>query len=149
MKNLILTIGILIVTLTSFTTLSQTYTVNITKVKELKKKGKHLPKELIRGKSENLGSRYVNCTYVINIDEKTSTFYNKGEVVSKIKFTKYEVKNGVYTIFLSDQTLNEELMVTHIILDTNKNDFIFSWYDSLMNYTRTNTHKEIIKKSLN
>lgn len=148
MKKIILIIVILVGTLISSNVMSQTYNIKISKVNELKKYGNHTPFELIDSYHIDLGSRKVNCTYVIDIDKKTSTFYKKGRLVSKLNFDFIEFKNGIYNIYLSDETLNEDLIITHMILDTNKNEFIFSWYDSLLGYTRTNTHIEQIKKSL-
>lgn len=147
MKHLILKISLIVKALMVFTVFSQTYTIDISKVNELKKYGNHTPFELIDGYHIDLGTRKVNCTYVIDIDKKTSTFYKKGKLVSKLNFDFLEFKNGIYKIYLSDETLNEDLIITHMILDTNKNEFIFSWYDPLLNYTRANTHIEIIKKS--
>ena len=147
MKHLILKISLIVKALMVFTVFSQTYTIDISKVYELKKMGKHTPLEVIENSPINLGSRIVNCSYVIDINKKTSTFYNKGKFISKLKFDFFEFKDGIYNIFLSDKTLNDQLIITNILLDTNKNDFIFSWYDPFGKYTRTNTHIEKIKKS--
>ena len=58
-----------------FTLFSQTYTIDISKVYELKKMGKH--NEVIENSPINLGSRIVNCSYVIDIKKKLPHFIIK------------------------------------------------------------------------
>jgi hypothetical protein len=97
--------------------------------------------------------RTVNCRYVFNLSEGTSTFYRDNKFVSEIKITSQEIHPGVYTIDGSDtdlQTGNLPIK-TQLFLDINQGSekFLYRYFDPFRNKTEVDvmTHFQVVRPS--
>jgi hypothetical protein len=81
----------------------------------------------------------LNSKYVIDLNKKTSTFYDEGKLKSVLPFDEVTVEDGVYTIKLTDFAASDPNITykTMIILDTNKGaeNLIWTYYNEQRNFT--------------
>jgi hypothetical protein len=139
MKNLI---PLLIFLVTALTSVAQTFEIGVKEIRSYKSNGKQEYKNVLDKHFWDSGSESVNCTYVFDMDNKTSIFYNEGYFVNTLKFTKMTESDGVYTFEVKDYNKYnpKESITTVFVLDTKTNNLFMSWYDPIYNTTRTQTH---------
>jgi hypothetical protein len=133
MKNLILTIGILITTVITPKVYGQVITVDVVDTKLL-----------MFDKSDDyinylsthaiIGGIYTEkeCTYVFDIKNKKWNFFKNGVEYGYVSTNSIKEKNGVYTITFKDKGLppNQDVVVTQeFTIDTINNSFISAHFD--------------------
>jgi hypothetical protein len=76
---------------------------------------------------------------VIDLNKKTSTFYDEGKLKSVLPFDEVTVEDGVYTIKLTDYAASDPNITynTMMVLNTNKGaeNLIWTYYNEQRNFT--------------
>ena len=139
MKTLSTFIFLLFINFSSF---CQTFKINVSEIRSYKSMGNLDYDSVVKKHYWDSGPEIVNCTYIFNMDKKTSTFYNEGFFVSTLKMDELNVVDGVYTFKVKDYNKynTSEVINTVFVLDSNSKEFYMSWYRPNCNITRTQTH---------
>lgn len=118
---------------------SQTYTIKTQEGSSVIMIGKNDYKTVMKNPDGGSVTEVLNGKYVINLDKKTSTFYDNDKLVSVLPFDEVVFENGVYTIKLTDYASSDPNITykTMMILDTNKGSesLIWTYYNEQRNFT--------------
>tara|TARA_B100000575_G_C23076908_1_gene620339 strand:+ start:171 stop:626 length:456 start_codon:yes stop_codon:yes gene_type:complete len=132
MKNLILTIGILIATATT-NIYGQVITVDVVDTKLLMfNKGEDYIDFLYTNAIMGGIDTKKECTYVFDIENNKWNFFKNGVEYGYVSTNSIKEKNGVYTITFKDIGLppNQNVsVVQEFTIDTNNNYFISAYFD--------------------
>jgi hypothetical protein len=135
MKNLILIIAIFTISFVN----SQVYTITTLEGNSAVMIGKNDYKVVMKKPHGGSITEVLNAKYVIDLNKKTSTFYDEGKLKSVLPFDEVTVEDGVYTIKLTDYAASDPNITykTMIILDTNKGaeNLIWTYYNEQRNFT--------------
>ena len=135
MKNLILIIAIFTVSFIN----SQVYTITTKEGNSVVMIGKNDYKVVMKKPHGGSITEVLNAKYVIDLNKKTSTFYDEGKLISVLPFDEVTVEDGVYTIKLTDYAASDPNITykTTMVLNTNKGfeNLIWTYYNEQRNFT--------------
>lgn len=135
MKNLILIIAIFTVSFIN----SQVYTITTKEGNSVVMIGKNDYKVVMKKPHGGSITEVLNAKYVIDLNKKTSTFYDEGKLISALPFDEVTVEDGVYTIKLTDYAASDPNITykTTMVLNTNKGfeNLIWTYYNEQRNFT--------------
>ncbi len=135
MKNLILIIAIFTVSFIN----SQVYTITTKEGNSVVMIGKNDYKVVMKKPHGGSITEVLNAKYVIDLNKKTSTFYDEGKFISALPFDEVTVEDGVYTIKLTDFAASDPNITykTTMVLNTNKGseNLIWTYYNEQRNFT--------------
>ena len=135
MKNLILIIAIFTVSFVN----SQVYTITTKEGNSVVMIGKNDYKVVMKKPHGGSITEVLNAKYVIDLNKKTSTFYDEGKLISVLPFDEVTVEDGVYTIKLTDYAASDPNITykTMMVLNTNKGfeNLIWTYYNEQRNFT--------------
>jgi hypothetical protein len=135
MKNLIFVIAMFIVSFVN----SQVYTITTQEGNSVVMIGKNDYKVVMKKPHGGSITEVLNAKYVINLNKKTSTFYDEGKLISVLPFDEVTVEDGVYTIKLTDYAPSNPNIIykTMMVLNTNKGfeNLIWTYYNEQRNFT--------------
>jgi hypothetical protein len=135
MKSLILIIAIFTVSFVN----SQVYTITTLEGKSAVMIGKNDYKVVMKKPHGGSITEVLNAKYVIDLNKKTSTFYDEGKLKSVLPFDEVTVEDGVYTIKLTDYAASDPNITykTTMVLNTNKGseNLIWTYYNEQRNFT--------------
>jgi hypothetical protein len=135
MKNLILIIAIFTVSFVN----SQVYTITTKEGNSVVMIGKNDYKVVMKKPHGGSITEVLNAKYVIDLNKKTSTFYDEGKLISALPFDEVSVEDGVYTIKLTDYAASDPNITykTTMVLNTNKGseNLIWTYYNEQRNFT--------------
>ena len=135
MKNLILIIAIFTVNFIN----SQVYTITTKEGNSVVMIGKNDYKVVMKKPHGGSITEVLNAKYVIDLNKKTSTFYDEGKLISALPFDEVTVEDGVYTIKLTDYAASDPNITykTTMVLNTNKGfeNLIWTYYNEQRNFT--------------
>ena len=135
MKNLILIIAIFTVSFIN----SQVYTITTKEGNSVVMIGKNDYKVVMKKPHGGSITEVLNAKYVIDLNKKTSTFYDEGKLISALPFDEVTVEDGVYTIKLTDYAASNPNITykTMMVLNTNKGfeNLIWTYYNEQRNFT--------------
>ena len=135
MKNLILIIAIFTVSFIN----SQVYTITTKEGNSVVMIGKNDYKVVMKKPHGGSITEVLNAKYVIDLNKKTSTFYDEGKLISALPFDEVTVEEGVYTIKLTDYASSDPNInfKTMMVLNTNKGseNLIWTYYNEQRNFT--------------
>ena len=135
MKNLILIIAIFTVSFVN----SQVYTITTKEGNSVVMIGKNDYKVVMKKPHGGSITEVLNAKYVIDLNKKTSTFYDEGKLKSVLPFDEVTVEDGVYTIKLTDFAASDPNITykTTMVLNTNKGfeNLIWTYYNEQRNFT--------------
>ena len=135
MKSLILIIAIFNISFVN----SQVYTITTLEGNSAVMIGKNDYKVVMKKPHGGSITEVLNAKYVIDLNKKTSTFYDEGKLKSVLPFDEVTVEDGVYTIKLTDFAASDPNITykTMIILDTKKGaeNLIWTYYNEQRNFT--------------
>lgn len=135
MKNLILIIAIFTVSFIN----SQVYTITTKEGNSVVMIGKNDYKVVMKKPHGGSITEVLNAKYVIDLNKKTSTFYDEGKLISALPFDEVTVEDGVYTIKLTDYAASDPNITykTMMVLNTNKGfeNLIWTYYNEQRNFT--------------
>jgi hypothetical protein len=135
MKSLILIIAIFSVNFVY----SQVYTITTLEGNSAVMIGKNDYKVVMKKPHGGSITEVLNSKYVIDLNKKTSTFYDEGKLKSVLPFDEVTVEDGVYTIKLTDYAASDPNITykTTMVLNTNKGaeNLIWTYYNEQRNFT--------------
>jgi hypothetical protein len=135
MKNLIFVIAMFIVSFVN----SQVYTITTQEGNSVVMIGKNDYKVVMKKPHGGSITEVLNAKYVIDLNKKTSTFYDEGKLISVLPFDEVTVEDGVYTIKLTDYAPSNPNITykTMMVLNTNKGfeNLIWTYYNEQRNFT--------------
>ena len=135
MKNLIFVIAMFIVSFVN----SQVYTITTQEGNSVVMIGKNDYKVVMKKPHGGSITEVLNAKYVIDLNKKTSTFYDEGKLISALPFDEVTVEDGVYTIKLTDYASSDPNInfKTTMVLNTNKGfeNLIWTYYNEQRNFT--------------
>ena len=135
MKSLIFVIAICYVNYLS----SQVYTITTKEGNSVVMIGKNDYKVVMKKPHGGSITEVLNAKYVIDLNKKTSTFYDEGKLISVLPFDEVTVEEGVYTIKLTDYAASDPNITykTMMVLNTNKGfeNLIWTYYNEQRNFT--------------
>ncbi len=135
MKNLILIIAIFTISFIN----SQVYTITTKEGNSVVMIGKNDYKVVMKKPHGGSITEVLNAKYVIDLNKKTSTFYDEGKLISALPFDEVTVEDGVYTIKLTDFAASDPNITykTTMVLNTNKGfeNLIWTYYNEQRNFT--------------
>lgn len=135
MKNLIFVIAMFFVSFIN----SQVYTITTQEGNSVVMIGKNDYKVVMKKPDGGSITEVLNGKYVINLNKKTSTFYDNDKLISVLPFDEVTVEDGIYTIKLTDfAPVNPNITYkTIMVLNTNKGfeNLIWTYYNEQRNFT--------------
>ena len=118
---------------------SQVYTITTQEGNSVVMIGKNDYKVVMKKPDGGSITEVLNTKYVINLNKKTSTFYDNGKLISVLPFDEVTVEDGVYTIKLTDYAVSNPNITYKImmVLNTNKGseNLIWTYYNEQRNFT--------------
>lgn len=118
---------------------SQVYTITTQEGNSVVMIGKNDYKVVMKKPDGGSITEVLNTKYVINLNKKTSTFYDNGKLISVLPFDEVTVEDGVYTIKLTDYAVSNPNITykTMMVLNTNKGseNLIWTYYNEQRNFT--------------
>jgi hypothetical protein len=135
MKSLIFVIAMFFVSFVN----SQVYTITTQEGNSVVMIGENDYKVVMKKPHGGSITEVLNGKYVINLNKKTSTFYDEGKLISVLPFDEVTVEDGVYTIKLTDYAPSNPNIIykTMMVLNTNKGfeNLIWTYYNEQRNFT--------------
>ena len=118
---------------------SQVYTITTQEGNSVVMIGKNDYKVVMKKPHGGSITEVLNGKYVIDLNKKTSTFYDEGKLISVLPFDEVTVEEGVYTIKLTDYAASDPNITfkTTMVLNTNKGseNLIWTYYNEQRNFT--------------
>ena len=130
-------LSILFTLLFSYMGISQKIKVTVTETQELYKFGYEDPQSVINNPDSDKGIKKVDCDYIFDLDEMTSTFYSRsaGGFKNTLTIDKVIKKGNKYILEIGDTGFYDNSYSYHvkIYLDTKEKTMIYTWYDPYLN----------------
>lgn len=118
---------------------SQVYTITTKEGNSVVMIGKNDYKVVMKKPHGGSITEVLNAKYVIDLNKKTSTFYDEGKLKSVLPFDEVTVEDGVYIIKLTDYAASDPNITykTTMVLNTNKGfeNLIWTYYNEQRNFT--------------
>ncbi len=118
---------------------SQVYTITTQEGNSVVMIGKNDYKVVMKKPDGGSITEVLNGKYVIDLNKKTSTFYDDDKLISVLPFDEVSVEGGIYTIKLTDYAASNPNITykTTMILNTNKGfeNLIWAYYNEQRNFT--------------
>tara|TARA_B100001287_G_C22672072_1_gene525761 strand:- start:758 stop:1216 length:459 start_codon:yes stop_codon:yes gene_type:complete len=146
MKNLILTLGILLGSLISPSVSAQVIVATMESKVEMQSMGKYDNPVMVTQNIQAFKEKNITYKYEIYLDENYMKIYKDGKYVTDSPFDSYEiVGNGIYyfySTFTPSAPYNNLIIDDVIIIDQKNNNFYYSWYDPIADVTITQMGKD-------
>jgi len=130
-------LSILFTLLFSYMGIAQTIKVTVTETQELYKFGYEDPQSVINNPDSDKGIKKVDCDYIFDLNEMTSTFYSRsaGGFKNTLTIDKVIKKGNKYILEIGDTGLYDNSYSYHvkIYLDTKEKTMLYTWYDPYLN----------------
>ena len=131
-KLLLLSVSLLIAAVS----ISQKIKVTVTEAQIFNKFGTHDNNQVIESPDEDRGKKTIDCDYVFDLQEMTSTFYSRsmggvGNTLPIVNVTKY---GSQYIIETADYGRYDDRFTypTKIYVDVNAKTMLYTWYDQYL-----------------
>jgi len=133
MKKLLLLSVSLLIAAVSF---SQKIKVTVTKSQIFNKFGIHSNNTVINSPDEDRGKKTIDCDYVFDLEEMTSTFYSRslGGVGNTLPIHNVIKKGSLYILEIADYgRLDASFSYpVKIYVDIDKETMLYTWYDQYL-----------------
>ena len=130
MKKLPLVLVALLIGAVSF---SQTIKVTVTEAQIFNKFGTHSNNTVINSPDEDRGKKTIDCDYVFDLQEMTSTFYSRslGGVGNTLPIHNVTKQGSLYILEIADYGRIDDSFQypVKIYVDIDKETMIYTWYD--------------------
>jgi len=130
MKNILL-ISILLLTRLSIN--AQTIKITVSEAQIFAKFGTHSNEKVLESPDEDRGLKQIDCDYVFDLQEKTSTFFSRslGGVGNTLPIVNVTQNGSQYIIETDDYGRYDASFSYHtkIYIDTELKTMIYTWYD--------------------
>ena len=130
--------NILFISFILFTFVSNTQTIKITvsEAQIFAKFGTHTNEEVLKAPDEDRGLKQIDCDYVFDLQEKTSTFFSRslGGVGNTLPIVNVTQNGGQYIIETDAPGRIDASFSYHtkIYIDTENKTMTYTWYDSYL-----------------
>jgi hypothetical protein len=118
---------------------SQVYTITTQEGNSVIMLGNYDYKVVMKNPDGGSITEVLNGKYVIDLNKKTSTFYDDDKLISVLPFDEVSVEGGIYTIKLTDYSSSDTTVKfkTMIVLNTNNGheNLIWTYYNQEKNFT--------------
>lgn len=87
-----------------------------------------------------INKKDMTYKYVIILNENYEEIYKNDVHTADVPFDNFEIKNGIYYIystFVPDPPYNHLVIDDTTIIDVDKNQYYYSWYDPIADVTIT------------
>ena len=133
MKKLLLLSVSLLITAVSF---SQKIKVTVTEAQIFNKFGTHDNNTVIESPDEDRGNKVIDCDYIFDLQEMTSTFYSRslGGVGNTLPIVNVTKKGSLYILEIADYGRIDASFQypTKIYVDVDAKTMLYTWYDQYM-----------------
>ena len=118
---------------------SQVVTISVTETQPFVRYEQTTAKAVLANPDWNGYKESVNCKYVMDLDNQTSTFYEGGVFVSVLKFKSITIIGNDVRITLLDNNLEypDIKFKTEFNYNIQKGTSSYTWYNKYGDYTRT------------
>jgi len=134
MKKLLLLSVSLLIAAVSF---SQKIKVTSTEAQIFNKFGVHDNNTVIESPDEDRGNKIIDCDYVFDLEEMTSTFYSRsaGGIGNTLPIVNVTKKGSLYILEIADYgRIDAEFQYpVKIYVDVDAKTMLYTWYDPYMN----------------
>ena len=131
MKNLISTALFTLVSVFSF---SQQISVRVTELKDFVSNENLTPDEIFKVANFDSDVRTVDGSYLFDLDKETVKFKTRKSSGTANVISSTE-KNGIYTIVIEELNGVGNKMYITMVVDTVKNNVLYTYHDPINNYT--------------
>ena len=122
-----------LVLLTSLSINAQTIKVTVNEAQIFAKFGTHSNEKVLESPDEDRGLKQIDCDYVFDLQEKTSTFFSRslGGVGNTLPIVNVTQNGSQYIIETDDYGRYDASFSYHtkIYIDTELKTMIYTWYD--------------------
>jgi hypothetical protein len=133
MKKLSLVLVALLIGASSF---SQTIKVTVTEAQIFNKFGTHSNNTVINSPDEDRGKKTIDCDYVFDLEEKTSTFFSRslGGVGNTLPIHNVTKQGSLYILEIADYGRYDASFSysVKIYVDIDKETMLYTWYDQYL-----------------
>ena len=133
MKKLLLLSVSLLITAVSF---SQKIKVTVTEAQIFNKFGIHDNNQVIESPDEDRGKKTIDCDYVFDLQEMTSTFYSRsaGGVGNTLFIHNVTKKGSLYILEIADYgSIDDSFQYpVKIYVDVDAKTMLYTWYDQYL-----------------
>ena len=145
MKNLILTLGILLGSLISPSVSAQVIVATMDSKIEVQAMGKYKNPIMVTQNMQALSQKKIKYKYVIYLEDNYMEIYKDGKYVTDSPFDSYKkVGENIYhfySTFIPPAPHNDLVIDDVIIVNTDNKTFFYSWYDPIADVTITQVGK--------
>ena len=132
-KLLLLSVSLLIAAVS----ISQKIKVTVTEAQIFNKFGTHDNNQVIESPDEDRGKKTIDCDYVFDLQEMTSTFYSRsaGGIGNTLPIHNVTKKGSLYILEIADhgRIVAEFQYPVKIYIDVDAKTMLYTWYDPYMN----------------
>ena len=133
MKKLLLLSVSLLIAAVSF---SQKIKVTVTEAQIFNKFGTHDNNQVIKSPDEDRGKKTIDCDYVFDLQEMTSTFYSRsaGGVGNTLSIHNVTKQGSLYILEIADYgSINDSFQYpVKIYVDVDTKTMLYTWYDQYL-----------------
>ena len=133
MKKLLLLSVSLLITAVCF---SQKIKVTVTEAQIFGKFGTHSNNQVIESPDEDRGKKTIDCDYVFDLEEMTSTFYSRsaGGVGNTLPIHNVTKQGSLYILAIADYgSINDSFQYpVKIYVDVDAKTMLYTWYDQYL-----------------
>jgi len=133
MKKLPLVLVALLIGAVSF---SQTIKVTVTEAQIFNKFGTHSNNTVINSPDEDRGKKTIDCDYVFDLQEMTSTFYSRslGGVGNTLPIHNVTKQGSLYILEIADYGRIDDSFQypVKIYVDVDAKTMLYTWYDQYL-----------------
>ena len=107
---------------------------------EFQSHGKYEDPRMVPKSFQAINKKDMTYKYVIFLDKNYMKIYKNGKFITDSPFDNYAIKKGVfyfYSTFVPDPPYDHLVIDDVIIIDFNKNQYYYSWYDPISDVTIT------------
>jgi len=133
----------ILVVATPTTSMGQNITTITAKMEdkiEFQSYGKYEDPRMVPKSFQAINKKDMTYKYVIFLDKNYEEIYKNDVHVTDVPFDSYEIKNGLYYIystFVPDPPYDHLVIDETTIIDFDKNQYYYSWYDPIADVTIT------------
>ena len=128
----------------SFLSRAQVYTISVSSHQLFAKKGMVDFQEALASAEEISSLKEAHTKHILDFEKNTSSYYFCDNYVNTVAIVNREKKDNLEIITLQDYDSEGSPVLAYFVIDSERNQLFYYWYNAIQNITKVESKKEFI-----
>lgn len=128
----------------SFLSRAQVYTISVSSYQLLVKKGDVDFHEVLASAEEISSLKEAHTKHILDFEKNICSYYFFDNYVNTVAILNREKKDNLEIITLQDYDSEGSPVLAYFVIDSERNQLFYYWYNKIQNVTKVESKKEFI-----